>query len=157
MVHLTVEKALRFYQKFMDAVDCCDQYCECGGGFARKSHYKKWYKKTYFAVLDVMLLNVLFAWNMSAKGNPELGRLQVKKAQFYAAVAEEMIAFSNEDNQFYGSKPSGVGAQVCASCCVREAPLYGMSDRGRMEEEGQEEGHQNEELLDTEGHGYVLL
>ena len=40
-----------------------------------------------------MLLNVFFAWNMATEENPDLNRLKVKKSAFYAAVAEEMIAF----------------------------------------------------------------
>ena len=44
-ITLFVEKALRAYQRFMDAVDRGDQYREMGGGFANKAHFKKWYKK----------------------------------------------------------------------------------------------------------------
>ena len=54
-------------------------------------------QKAYFAVLDFMLLNGFFAWNMSAKENPNLKRMKVKTSAFYAAVAKEMIAFI-EDN-----------------------------------------------------------
>ena len=50
----------------MHAVDRGDQYRELGADFASKSHYKKWYKKAFFAVLDFMLLNSFFAWNMAA-------------------------------------------------------------------------------------------
>ena len=96
LLQLTVEKSLRQYQHYMDGVDRGDQYREMGGGFAKKSHYKKWYKKAYFAVLDFMVLNSFFAWNMSAE-NPDLARLKVKKWQYYAALAEEMIGYSDEE------------------------------------------------------------
>ena len=60
----------------MGGVDRSDQYRERGSGFASKSHYKKWYKKAYFAVMDFMVLNSYFAWNMSA---PDVsGRFEVK-------------------------------------------------------------------------------
>ena len=94
----------------MYGVDRGDQYRECGGGFAKKAHYKKWYKKAYFAVLDFMLLNGFFAWNMSAKENPNLERMKVKKSAFYAAVAEEMIAFTEDDDAWVNDEacPAGV-------------------------------------------------
>ena len=97
VLHLQVEKALKAYQDGMDAVDRGDQYREGGGGFASKAHYKKWYKKAYFAVLDFMLLNAFFAWNMAAEDS-SLNRLKVKKFEFYAAVAEEMISYVDSTN-----------------------------------------------------------
>lgn len=98
VLNLEVEKALRAYQDGMDAVDRGDQYREGGGGFASKAHYKKWYKKAYFAVLDFMLLNSFFAWNMAAEDD-SLNRLQVKKFAFYAAVAEEMISYKDGEDE----------------------------------------------------------
>ena len=93
ILDLKVEKALREYQEYMDGVDRGDQYRETGSGFATKAHYKKWYKKAYFAILDFMILNAFFAWNMSAEEEPTLNRWKVKKWQFNAALAEEMIAY----------------------------------------------------------------
>ena len=81
----------------MYGVDRGDQYRECGGGFAKKAHYKKWCKKTYFAVLDFILLNGFFAWNTSAKNNPNLRRMKVTKSALYAAVAEDMMTFTEDD------------------------------------------------------------
>ncbi len=91
LLHLPAEKALKAYQDGMDGVDRSDQYRERGAGFASKSHYKKWYKKSYFAVLDFMLLNAFFAWNMSAEEVD--GRFKLKRSEFYAAYSEELIAF----------------------------------------------------------------
>jgi Transposase IS4 len=44
------------YQKNMMGVDKSDQMRAAGGGFASKAHYKKWYKRAYFAILDMMTL-----------------------------------------------------------------------------------------------------
>ena len=57
--------SLKAYQDGMDAADHSAQYRERGSGFACKAHDKKWYKKAYFAILDFMVLNAFFAWNMS--------------------------------------------------------------------------------------------
>ena len=56
---------LRKYQKSMFGVDKNDQMRAAGGGFAKNAHYKKCYKKGYFALLDITLLNSLLAWNLS--------------------------------------------------------------------------------------------
>jgi len=48
----------------MFGVDKGDQMRLHGGGFVRKAHHKKWHKKSFFVVLDCMLLNSLIAWNM---------------------------------------------------------------------------------------------
>jgi hypothetical protein len=93
----------------MDGVDCGDQYRECGSGFAKKAHFKKWYKKAYFAVLDFMLLNGFFTWNMAAE-NPDLHRLKVKKHQFYAALAKEMIAYVDNKDHLYSDEEEEVKA-----------------------------------------------
>jgi Transposase IS4 len=45
------------YQKNMQGIDNNDQMRAAGGGFALKAHYKKWYKRAYFAILDMMNLN----------------------------------------------------------------------------------------------------
>ena len=125
ILNLEVEKALKAYQDGMDAVDRGDQYREGGGGFASKAHYKKWYKKAYFAVLDFMLLNAFFAWNMAAK-DVSLNRLEVKKFAFYAAVAEEMTLYadgeeidedSDSSSEQDGHIPKGA-VKADRNCCV---------------------------------------
>ena len=55
---------LRKYQSFMFGVDKGNQLRAAGGGFALKAHFKKWYKKGFFAILDMMLLNAYIAWNI---------------------------------------------------------------------------------------------
>jgi Transposase IS4 len=54
---------LVLYQLFMSGVDRIDQMRAHGGSFASVSHFKKWYKKALFAVIDCMLLNGLHLWN----------------------------------------------------------------------------------------------
>ena len=97
ILHLTVEKSLKYYQEGMGGVDRGDQYRELGAGFATKAHYKKWYKKAFFAVLDFMLLNSFFAWNMAAE-DPVLNRFRLPKDKYYAALAEEMCLYKDDGN-----------------------------------------------------------
>ncbi len=57
LLALTVDKSLEAYQQAMDAVDRSNQYRERGAGFASKAHYKKWYKKAFFAILLLFLIS----------------------------------------------------------------------------------------------------
>jgi len=52
-------EAIIDYQKNMYGVDKGDQIRAHGGGFSSKAHYQKWYKKGFFAILDMMLMNAL--------------------------------------------------------------------------------------------------
>ena len=92
----------------MDAVDRSDQYRQRGSGFACKAHYKKWYKKAYFAILDFMVLNAFFAWNMSV--SEVESRLKVKRSDFYAVLAEELLDFvdnvEGEDSDNHAKAPT---------------------------------------------------
>ena len=97
ILNLMVEKSLKCYHEGMGGVDRGDQYQELGAGFALKAHYKKWYKKAYFFVLDFMTLNAFLAWNLSAE-DPIHNRFKLEKFQFYAALAKEMILFN--DNEY---------------------------------------------------------
>ncbi|KAL3791017.1 hypothetical protein HJC23_003006 [Cyclotella cryptica] len=112
----------------MDAIDRSDQYRERGPGFACKAHYKKWYKKAYFAILDFMVLNSFFAWNMSVA--EVVGRLKVKRSDFYAVLAEEMIEFVDntrgddvdanlpEADPLNGHAPMPINHRECMRCAV---------------------------------------
>ena len=75
----------------MDGVDRSDQYRERGAGFASKAHYKMWYKKAFFAILDFMVLNSFFTLNMSAEEIEDW--LHVKRSDYYAALVEELMAY----------------------------------------------------------------
>ena len=95
VLDLTVEKCLSLYQQGMGGVDRGDQYRELGAGFTTKAHFKKWYKKAFFAVLDFMTLNSFFAWNMAAE-NPILNRFPLKKHEYYSALAEELCRYKDD-------------------------------------------------------------
>jgi hypothetical protein len=66
------------------------------GGFARKAHFKKWYKKSFFAILDCMLLNALVAWNLSAN-IPHLQRSKLERYEFYEWIAHDFLHFQEEE------------------------------------------------------------
>ena len=89
----TTEKCIRSYQENMGGVDRGDQIRDMGAGFCRKAHFKKWYKKTYFSILDFMLLNSYIAWGMAAGARSSKKNL-LRKCDFYACLAEEFIHFS---------------------------------------------------------------
>ena len=66
------------------------------GGFARKAHFKKWYKKSFFAVLDIMLLNALTAWNLSTEEDTSLERRHMERYEFYAWIADDLLNFEEK-------------------------------------------------------------
>ena len=86
MIDLTTEMAGRKYQKGMGGVDRGDQHRETGAGFCRKAHFKKWYKKSFFAICDFMLLNSFIAWNIGAS-NRNTKKNALLKSNFNAVVA----------------------------------------------------------------------
>ena len=93
----------------MGGVDKGDQLRAHGGGFAKKAHYKKWYKKAYFAVLDCMLMNSYIAWNESVKERGVHNRLPLSRDKFYTHVAESLLNFREKDSTVppNGSSVSG--------------------------------------------------
>ena len=88
----TTEACVRRYQENMGGVDRGDQMRERGAGFCRKAHFKKWYKKSFFAILDFMLLNSHIAWEMASKVRKARIHSQ-QRCDFYACVAEELMNF----------------------------------------------------------------
>ena len=82
------------YHREMGGVDKADQHRAAGGGFALKAHYKKWYKKGYFALLDCMLLNAWLGWNISCQQIPN--RWELRRHEFYTYVAERMLNFKDD-------------------------------------------------------------
>jgi Transposase IS4 len=82
------------YQRTMLGVDKSDQMRAAGGGFAAKAHYQKWYKRVYFAILDMMVLNSLIAWNLSAK-NKRFNRPELKRHEFLWYIAQCMLEFKD--------------------------------------------------------------
>jgi Transposase IS4 len=93
LLTLTVPKPLGYYHKYMGGVDRCDQRRMHMGGFARKSHFKKWYKRAFFAVMDCMLLNALSAWSMSLDHVPT--RMDMSRHEFYSWIADELLNYSD--------------------------------------------------------------
>jgi len=79
----------------MFGVDKGDQIRMHGGGFARKAHFKKWYKKAFFAVADCMLLNSLIAWNLSCSHPTRNQRRRLLRHEFYFWVAEAMLTYKD--------------------------------------------------------------
>ena len=80
----------------MFGVDKGDQIRLHGGGFARKAHFKKWYKKSFMAVLDCMLLNSLIAWNIAAS-DPDLKRIRMQRYEFYTWIAESLLHYKDRN------------------------------------------------------------
>ena len=78
----------------MFGVDKGDQFRMHGGGFSNKAHFKKWYKKTYLAILDCMLMNAVFAWNMAAK--EDAGKRPLMRHDFMLLLAEDMMNYKDE-------------------------------------------------------------
>jgi hypothetical protein len=59
-----------------------------------KALYKNWNKNDHFAILDFMVPKSCFAWNMFPEELQE--RFKVKRSQYYAALAEELVAYVDE-------------------------------------------------------------
>jgi Transposase IS4 len=93
LLTLNVPKLLGHYHKYMGGVDRYDQDRMHMGGFARKFHFKKWYKRAFFGVLDRMLLNALAAWTMSIEYVPT--RQEMSRHEFYSWVADELLNYSD--------------------------------------------------------------
>jgi Transposase IS4 len=90
--------AMRQYQINMLGVDKGDQMRSHGGGFSRKAHFKKWYKKVYLAILDCMLANALVVWNDSAS-DVSLNRPTMKRHEFYQYCAQRMMSYPDPDSK----------------------------------------------------------
>jgi len=109
--------AVLLYNQTMFGVDKGDQIRMHGGGFARKAHFKKWYKKAFFAVLDCMLLNGLIAWNLSCSEHRS-NRRPMKRHEFYTWVAECMMNY--RDSSLLPRSPEQVRDASLGLCIGRE-------------------------------------
>ena len=75
----------------MFGVDKGDQERLHNGGFARKGHFQKWYKRSFLSVMDCMMLNSHHAWNMSVVECPHLNRTHLKRHEFYNWIADDLL------------------------------------------------------------------
>ena len=101
------------YQRTMFGVDKGDQFHAHGGGFSNKAHFKKWYKKTYLAILYCMLMNAVFAWNMAAKEDPSKNK--VLRHEFMHDISEDMMEYKDESTQAASEAASSSDNQAWSS------------------------------------------
>jgi len=127
----------------MFGVDKGDQMRLHGGGFARKAHFKKWYKRSFMAVMDFMLLNSLIKWNMSVNENPDLHRSKFARHDFYTWIAEALLQYEDPARRQFRNplspnlvrdsadrksknpshKPGPAGRRSCCQVCRLEANI----------------------------------
>jgi Transposase IS4 len=112
--------AMRMYQLWMLGVDKGDQMKAHWGGFSRKAHFKKWYKKIYLSILDAMILNGLVVWNDSAL-DVSLNRPTMKRHEFYQYCAQRMMSYPLPDRK--GLSPSKLQASRVTTGTVAHVPL----------------------------------
>jgi hypothetical protein len=91
------ELNIQRYVDKMNTIDIIDYHQKIGGGVARLAHYKKWYKKTHHAIADFMFHNGRVGWNMSCKESRKLRRRELTTWEFHAVLAEEMIAYVDDN------------------------------------------------------------
>ncbi len=80
------------YQENMSGVDRVDQMRT--DPLASIAHFKKWYKKALFAVIDMMLLNGLHLWNRVAEKIP--GRKKLKKHEYLRIIANNLLCYKTK-------------------------------------------------------------
>ena len=126
-------EAIIDYQENMYGVDKGDQIRAHFGGFSSKAHYQKWYKKGFFAILDMMLMNSYISWNMAAKEYQRLELPELSRHDFYWYIAQRMLNYAKhtttgpqspekrQSNAAFakGHKPEASGPKtICAVCKV---------------------------------------
>ncbi|CAB9525639.1 unknown protein [Seminavis robusta] len=137
---LDCPNAIRGYQATMFGIDKGDQIRAHFGGFSTKSHFKKWYKKIFLALLDCMLLNGLVAWNLSAEEDKFKIRTKLIRHEFMMIVAESLLEYDEpepkEVNETDGKKnpmshhrpmeiPKGSGRPKCIVCRLECGNFFG--------------------------------
>jgi hypothetical protein len=85
-----------------------------GGGWANKGHFKKWYKKAFHGILDMMLLQSWISWHLAvsehaseAANNATTARWKasLKKEEFNILITVEMMTYIDSD----GGDTEGAG------------------------------------------------
>ena len=84
------------YSSKMFGVDKGDQARSHFGGFANRSHFHKWYKKVYLAILDCAILNAHAAWNMSCAEME--GRNSLKRHEFIWSICIDLLNYKDMTN-----------------------------------------------------------
>jgi len=118
----------KYYVEGMGAVDRLDQRNKVAGGFARRSHYHKWYKQVHLGIMDFMTNQGEIGWNMSAL-DPLLKRNKVSTAHFQISLFSDMIHFvdQSEGNDLIamqislkekGHTPQPANQKLRLTCCI---------------------------------------
>jgi Transposase IS4 len=107
------------YQRNMLGVDKSDQMRAAGAAFAAKAHYQKWYKRAYFAILDMITLNALIVWNLSAQTpTRKIGqRTVLKRHDFLWYISQSMLNFKDT------ASASATTVDGAASVTTRESDI----------------------------------
>ena len=92
------KQCIREYQLYLAGVDRGNQIRETGAGFYRKAYFKKWYKKSFFAICNFMQLNSYIAWNLAIDNGHKSTKRPLYKFEFNTVLAEEMLPFTEEDS-----------------------------------------------------------
>ena len=102
LIDVTCPNDIVMYQKYMGGVDRGDQHRVVGAGFANVAHFKKWYKKAFMGIADFSLLQAFTVWNLlvdenyeSRRGNANVKRKKLIKWEFYSALAEELMTYTD--------------------------------------------------------------
>lgn len=123
LVDVKCPTLLRLYQLHMFGVDKGDQHRAHMAGFASKAHFKKWYKKVFLGILDIMMLNGYAAWHLAREKRPQLKNF--KRHEFYQYVAAQLCSYKeagadegDSDNDLDDANPnSAIGNKRKAPPC----------------------------------------
>ncbi|CAB9512517.1 unknown protein [Seminavis robusta] len=104
---LDCPRAMIRYQKTMFGVDKGDEIRAHFGGFSTKAHFKKWYKRVFLAILDIMMMNARIAWNLSAQEKASRNRNELKRHDFMLFIAECLLEYNEPEED---TSPAGNSA-----------------------------------------------
>jgi hypothetical protein len=98
--------AVANYNKYMGGVDC-HEWLHSSFSLCKAHHFKKYYVKLMLFLLDIGLTN---AWIFYKKCNEKLCSKEGSRANFFQAVAEEMVNVNAKWN-VYASRRDSLGAE----------------------------------------------
>jgi hypothetical protein len=114
----------------MGGVDKGDQMRMHRGGFASKAHFKNWYKKQFFGILDCMLLNARVAWNLAAEERSNKGKITLSRHVFLTSVAQSMLDMKDNNELGPAKKPAPSPSNILISASMKNhKPLNSNSKR----------------------------